>query len=311
MCMTAIVLCNFLLPNAYATESLDRIIATVNDAVITQSDLQKMIGQIKKQFSANNMAQPPADVLNKQVLDQVINKKLQIQAAEQAGINVSEEDVTKAINVIASQNKVTVAQLTEKIGEQGMSFAEYRKEIHDEIQMQQIQQQEVGSKITITPQEVEDFIRSKAFQASNTKEYHLEDILVAVADTPTSEQVVAAKKHAEELLAKIHNGASFQDISTAESGVDLGWRKLAEIPTAFSEQLIHLKANDIMGPIQTPNGFHLVRLAGTRDSKGQLSAEDQKKQVHQLIFQRKFEQAMQSWVTRLRSAATINMNPEG
>jgi len=299
------------------SESLDRIAAVVNDTVITESELNTAINQIKKQMRGGNVSYPPKDILRKQVLDQLINKKLEIQLADQAGIHVTDVEIDKAVGNIAKANKFSVKELYEKVESQGMTKKEYRAEIHDEMLFQQIQQQAVGAKLTISPQEVDDFMRSKTWQAYNTKEYHLEDILVSLPEAPSPQDVAAAKKRADEILAKIHRGTSFSDIAAAESGNnnalqggDLGWRKLPEIPPLFSNELIHMKPNDILGPLQTPNGFHIVRLVGVRTVAMKMTPQEQRKQVEQLIYQRKLEEATQSWMTKLRSEAFINLHPE-
>lgn len=296
---------------------LDGIVAIINDQVITQTELNEAMNAIKKQLEASNTTLPPKEVLRKQVLDQLINKKLQLQLGERMGVHVTDEEVNKAINGIAEGNKVTLAELMQKVNASGVSTSEYHKEIQEELLLQQIQQQAVGSKINITPQEVDDFTRSKTWQAYNTKEYHLEDILITLPETPSPQQIAASKKRAVDTLAKIRHGMSFSEAAASESGEtnamqggDLGWRKLPEIPSAFADQLIHMKANDIMGPIQTPNGFHIIRLIALRNAGGQLKPADEHMQIQQLIFQRKLEEALQSWVTKLRSEAFINTNPE-
>jgi peptidyl-prolyl cis-trans isomerase SurA len=194
---------------------------------------------------------------------------------------------------------------------------EYRKEIREEILLQQVQQQAVGSKITIAPQEVSDFMRSKTWQAFNTKEYHLEDILITLPEVPSPQDVANAKKRAEEVLQKLQHGMSFNEAAAAESGDknalqggDLGWRKLPEIPSAFADKLIYLKAGELLGPVQTPNGFHIVRLAGIRSNDSKMTPEQQRMQVEQLIFQRKLEEGLQTWVAKLRGQAFINTNSE-
>ncbi len=299
-----------------SSQSLDSIVAIVNDGVITQSELNKAIDTIKKQYSHNQGSLPPADALRKQVLDQTINRKLQLELAERGGINPSDKDVEKAIQGIAKQNNMSAKQLFEKVREDGMSTAEYRKEIREEMIMQQIQQQQVASRIKVSPQEVDDFMRSAAWKASSGKEYHLEDILIALPEIPTQENIAEAKQQAETVLAKLHQGMSFQQVAMSESsntqalqGGDLGWRKLPEIPEVFSSELVHMKVNGIMGPILTPNGFHIVKLAGIRESK-KGAKDDERKQIQQLLFQRKFEEALQSWIMKLRSESYINLKPQ-
>lgn len=321
--LSSVLVCTFLM-NSYAVnvtkkneQSLDRIVAVVNKTVITQSELDTAMDRIKKQLTATHTPIPPGTILRKQVLDQLINRKLQLDLAEQAGIQVTEADVTKAINIVAQKNRITPAKLYATVAEQGLNKQEYRKEIHDEIAINRIEQQMIGGKMSISSQEVDDFMRSAAWLSYNSKEYHLEDIFIALPETPTAQDMAKAKARAEAVLAKLHQGISFREAAVAESnsskalqGGDLGWRKLPEIPSAFASRLVEMKTNDIAGPIQTPNGFHIIRVAGIRSVGMQGSKEEQRKQVQELLYQRKYEEALQSWATKLRSESFINTHPE-
>lgn len=296
-------------------QSLDQIIAIVNDAVITQSELNHAIQLAKQQLASSNMPTPPDKTLQKQVLDQLIDRKLQLQLAEQLGMHVDNTMLQKAMAQIAKENHMNVSELLERVAQSGMNVSDYKKELREQILIQQIQQQQVASKITITDQEVKDFMRSASYQASNNKEYHLEDILIALPDSPTPNDIASAKQKAAEVLAKIRNGLNFNEAAVSESGSnkalqggDLGWRKLPEVPSAFAESIMNMKEGDIAGPLQAANGFHLVRLSGLRNTS---SAAIPYKQVEQMIFQRKLEEALQSWTTKLHSEAFINMHPEG
>lgn len=292
-----------------ATQSLDQIIATVNDSPIMQSELNEAMNTIKKQMMSMRAPLPSNAALHKQVLEQLINRKLELELAAQSGIHASDADVDRVINNIAKENKFSVAELYQQVAAQGLNRNNYRKEIQDAIVLQQLQQQQVGPKVVITPEEIKDFVRSKAWQTSTMKEYHLEDILIALPETPTPSDIATAKKQAEELLAKLRKGMDFKT-AMAESGNDLGWRKLPEIPTAFANELSEMKQNDIAGPLQTSNGFHLIRLAGIRNVPTEHSASPSPKQIEQMLYQRKFEAALQSWVAKLRSEAVINLRPE-
>jgi peptidyl-prolyl cis-trans isomerase SurA len=299
------------------TESLDRIVAVVNDSVITQSELNQLLVSAKRQLQASNVSLPPSDQLRKQVLDQLINKKIQLQLAEQMGVHVSDEEVGKVVSGIAADNKLSVNELYQKVAEQGVNKENYLKDIHEQLTIQKVQQQAVGPKLSISPEEVTNFMHSKSWQASTSKEYHLEDILIALPEAPTSQDVTAARKRADEVLIKIRGGMSFSQAAVAESGEnsalqggDLGWRKLPEIPAAFANQLVNMKANELLGPVQTPNGFHIVRLAGIRSAGTKSNPDMERKQVEQLIYQRKLEEALQGWLTKLRGEAFINTHPD-
>lgn len=293
--------------------SLDKIVAVVNDDVITHSELDHALITIKSQIAQEQTPQPSEAALQKQVLDQLINKKLQLQMATQAGIRVSDDELNKAIERIASQNQISVESLYSHLNQDGMSTRDYRHEIHDQMVMQKLQQQEVVSHITISPQEIDGFLRTQAWKNNSTTEYHLEDILIPLSDAPSPQDIGAAKKQADIVMTKLKNGANFNELAQKESqgnnalrGGDLGWRKLPEIPTAFVEPVTHLKTNGLAGPIQTPNGFHIIRLADTRASAEKQSAPD-RKQIEQLLLQRKFEEAVQNWVSKLRSQAFITI----
>jgi peptidyl-prolyl cis-trans isomerase SurA len=302
---------------AKKTQHLDRIIAVVNDVIITQSELDHQITAIKTQMNANNVPLPASDILRKQVLDQLINRKVQLQYAEQSGVTMSDDDVTKAIESIAKNHNVPLAELYKKVAEQGLTRDAYRKSIQEDLLLQRVQQQNVASKVTITPQEVDNFMHSQAWLAFNTKEYHLEDILIVLPETPSPKDIAAAKKRANETLAKIKKGMSFEEAAASESGQDnalqggdLGWRKLPEIPAIFANELVKMKANELLGPIQAPNGFHIVKLAGIRSTEKQPDAAQMHAQVQQLIFQRKFEESLQNWILKIRSGAFIDTHAE-
>jgi peptidyl-prolyl cis-trans isomerase SurA len=304
---------------ATSPNALDNIVATVNDAVITQSELKHEVSTVKKQIAGNNMPLPPENALHKQVLDQLINRKLQLQLATQSNLSVTETDIDHAITQIAKLNQIPAADIYKKVGAQGMSKEDYRKELHDEILLQKIQQQEVGSKIAISPHEIDNFMHSNSLSAFGNKEYHLEDILIALPDEPTSDQITQAKHRAESILTRIQHGINFRQAAMSEStnahalqGGDLGWRKIPEIPTIFAEQVVHAKLNDIIGPIKAPNGFHLIHLAAVRDAANAAheTKVGQRQHIQQLIFQRKLEEGLQAWITKLRSAAYITIAPE-
>jgi peptidyl-prolyl cis-trans isomerase SurA len=298
-------------------QQLDGIVAIINESVITESEMDAGIERMKKQLAAANTSAPTPAEIRKHVLDQLIDRKLQLQLAEQGGLKVTDEDVNKAIAGIATQNKLSVKDLYEHVAQSGMDVSEYKKEIREEMVLQGVEQHEVGAHITILPQEIDDYMRSASWKDYNNKEYHLEDILIALPATPSPQDVATAKKQAEDVLAKIRKGMSFSQAAAADSGNsqalqggDLGWLKLPQIPPAFSTDLVHMKVNGILGPVASVNGFHIIRLSGIRNVESKGTAAEQRKQVEQLIFQRKMEEGLQSWIAKIRSEAFINTHPE-
>lgn len=296
-----------------STQSLDQMVAVVNEDLITRSELNRAMAAAKAQITQVSTSSLPSDkVLEKQVLEQLINKKLQLQIASQSGVKVSNEELDNAIQKIAEQNHISVEELYGHIQQEGLTTASYRHEIRDQITLQRLQQHEVAGKVTITPEEVTAFMKSNSFRENGTNEYRLQDILIPTSDMPSPAEIAAARTRAESVLQKLHNGANFTALAKTESrgntalqGGDLGWRKLPEIPSAFADQVTDMKKHDLAGPIQTPNGFHILYLADMRKLDDNNKTLADRKTVESMLLQQKFETAVQNWVSKLRSQAFI------
>ena len=295
-------------------QALDNVVAIVNDDVITKSELDHDLNIVKTQIAREQMPIPPNDVLQKQVLDQMINKTIQLQLAKLGGIEISDTDLDKAVSEIAERNQLSVKMLYQRLQEEGMSLNDYREGMRERLTMQNLQQQEVSNRLSVSEQEVTNFINSKVWQNNSAKEYHLEDILIPISDTPSTEEILSAKKRALDVLTQLNQGKNFNELAQSESGDsralkggDLGWRRIPEIPSAFAADVIKMQAKSIAGPIQTPNGFHIIRLAEVR-SVGGKQEEPSRKQIEQLLLQRKFEEAVQNWVSKLRNQAFVVVN---
>lgn len=320
--MKKILICTFLfcllgcrLSFANANQPLDTIAAVVNDDVITTSELNHAMELVKLQLFQEKASVPDAKVLQKKVLDELINKKLQLQLATQAGIKTTDAELNAAISGIAKQNNISVDDLYQRLNQEGMKTNDYRNEMRDQMTLHHLQQAEVINRIHITPQEIKSFMNSNLWQDQSTQEYHIEDLLVPLPDAPTPAQVMAAKKEARALAAlytpeqKLSALAKKLPAGTkvkVQTG-DLGWRKMAEIPSIFSEQVQRMKAQEISEPIHAPNGFHVIRLSAVRSSNPN-RANLNSKQVENLVMQRKFEQGVEQWLSKLRSTAFIVIN---
>jgi peptidyl-prolyl cis-trans isomerase SurA len=301
--------------NVFASEPLDKIVAVVNDDVVTQSEYDSAMRIIKTQMSQQNMPMPGETALQKQVMDQLINKKVQLQVAKAVGINISDADLNNAVGKIAQQNNISDAELYSKIEQEGFSMVAYRGELREQMTIQRLQQQEVINHINVAPDEVNNFLTSKAWVSNSSNEYRLDDILIPVSDSPSTEELNKAKKYADNIIGKLKKGANFGTVAQTESasnainGGDLGWRSLAEIPSAFGDEVINMKKNSVAGPIQTANGFHVIRLVDVRNTDAKQQAPD-RKQVESLLMQRKFEEAVQNWVSKLRGQAYVVVKTE-
>ncbi len=324
---TLIALSSLLLsPVVFASQALDGIAAIVNDSAVTQSEVSQATETIKAQMQSANTPIPPAAVLKKKVLEQVVDRKLQLQAAAQSGIKITDAEVDKTIDSIAKENGVTADELYSKVAVQHLTRSEYRKEIREELTLQQIQQQQVGSKVTINPDEVKNFMRSKEWQAatasspaSSVKEYHVEDLVVLLPDGASAEATANAKSQAQALFAKAKQGATYSSLvnpndKTVEND-DLGWRKLDELPSVFASQVANAKKGNVIEPVKAGNGFHIVRVVDARQEKNPATTANAmptptEKEAEQMVYQRKFAQVLKKWLAQLHNQAVINLHPD-
>ena len=252
---------------AEAAQPLDKVVAVVNDNVITASELEAQVDVLRQQITAKNMQIPAEPVLRKQVLQHLIDVDLQLQLAKKNDIVIDNTDLNEAIERIAGSNKLTLTQLREAVVKEGLSWESYRENIRKEMLINRIQQKAVGKEVVISAQQVNDYLKTANHSDNTQQTYHLQNIVIPLPEEPTTEQVNKAKEKARSLLTKIKGGDDFNRMAIAESsgeyaleGGDLGERHLAELPEVFAQQVIGMKAGEVVGPLRTGNGFQLIKL---------------------------------------------------
>jgi peptidyl-prolyl cis-trans isomerase SurA len=257
---------------ASASQPLDGIVAVVNDDVIVRSELQAEIDLVLPELQARGAAIPSRDVLEEQVLERLILKRLQLQQAKQLGIEVDEETLNKALEGIAARNGLTLDELRVTLQEGGVDFNHFREDTRAQILTSQLQQQAVYRNVRVTDAEVDRFLEKEGDSLVKRREVKLQHILVALPDNPSSAQVTTARAKAERLLRQLHAGADFASLAAAESdgrraleGGDLGWFPMSEVPTLAVDAAQTLAKGEITEPIRSPSGFHLIKIA---DIKG-------------------------------------------
>ncbi|MEJ2180243.1 MAG: peptidylprolyl isomerase [Gammaproteobacteria bacterium] len=258
------------------SNSIDRVVAIVNDDVITYVELELEVDTIKQQLLQRQTQLPPADILQKQVLDRLVVNRIQLQYAEKRLLKVDDETLNKAIENIARQNGLGINEFRRALEASGLSYKDYRNRIRDEMVIARLQQREVIRKISVTDQEIEDFLANQDLQGRDKEEYHLQHILLVVPEAAAPERIQAVKQKAQQLLSQLNAGEDFAQLAIAQSdgqqalnGGDLGWRKLAEIPTLFSGLVVNMNVGDISSLIRSPSGFHIVKLTDKRSSDAQ------------------------------------------
>ncbi|WP_251977872.1 peptidylprolyl isomerase [Salinicola avicenniae] len=287
---------------------LDRIVAVVNDDAIMQSQLRSRVTQARGQLQSNDIAMPSEAALQRQVLDRMIVEQIELQMAEDANLSVDETQLNTAMRGIAQGNGLDLDQFADRLEQQGQTLAEVREQVRRELLIRQVQQSQVASRVTVSDREVDRFLEQRS--ENSDVAYHLAQILVAVPQSPTPEQVTQAQAEAQDLYRQLQQGADFQQLAVAESdgaqalqGGDLGWRPATQIPTIFADVIPALADGEVSEPIRSPSGFHLVQRLGTRGGDGgQLTRE----QASQAIFQRKVSDELEAWTQEIRASAYVD-----
>lgn len=259
------------LQNAQAArQSLEKIAAVVDNSVILQSDFDAEYRRIQRRISGQGNSLPPENVLRKQVLEHLILKEVQLQAAARKGIRIDNNMLNDQIANIAAQNKISVAQLKTQVELDGTIYADYRNILLEEMTLQQLRQRSVYDRVIISEQEIEDYLAQNPI-GSEQLEYQLKHILLAVPEEASADDIQAAQTKAQSIYEKVQSGESFSDLAIANSdgqkaldGGDLGWFKRPQVPTIFGKALDKLQKGQTAAPIRSASGFHLVQLVELR-----------------------------------------------
>ena len=271
--------------NAQPVE-IDHVVAVVNNDIVLQSELDKRIRLVTEQISAKGQQLPPADVIQKQVMQRLIMEHIQLELAQQQGIRVSETELNGYINNIAQQNGMTLEQFRDSLIAEGQIWADAREQIRREILLARIQQTSVNRRISVSEQEIRNFLKSS--EAQDQSAFKLRNILIAIPEQASRADQQAAQAKAQKILTALDQGKSFAELATANSdagnalqGGELGWRKADELPAELADHLKTLQKGQHTAPIATPSGYLILQV---EDRKGQQQAViDQTKVRHILI----------------------------
>jgi peptidyl-prolyl cis-trans isomerase SurA len=250
---------------------LDRIIAIVNNEVITQGELNDQMSMVSKNLQKQGTALPPQDALQKQLLERMINDLIQVQEAKETGIRIDDSTLDKTLQRIADENSVSMTEFRRLLEQDGITWAKFREDIRSQVTMSRLREREVEGNVGVTEAEVDTQIALEAREATTDQEYRLAHILVLVPEQATTQQVDARRKRALQALGELRKGAEFAQISAQYSdapdalqGGSLGWRAANRLPAIFVEAINVLKPGETSDILRSPNGFHIVKLLDKR-----------------------------------------------
>lgn len=285
-CLALALLTPLLNANTSAAERIDGIAAIVNEEAVTLSELEAETRTVKAQLQQQKGSLPSEAALQKQVLERLIIKHLKQQIAERNNIIIDDETLNRALNSIAKQNNMSLAQLRSVIERDGFDFNLYRENIRAEILHGRLRQRHVDNRINITTAEIDQFLKQQEKSGGSEDEYQLGHILVSLPEGANAETIQAARQRAQSILDRLARGEEFARLAIAESdgqqalsGGDLGWRKLGEIPALFANTVSEMKKGAVSPLIRNPSGFHIIRLNDVRGGERHIVAQNHARHI--------------------------------
>lgn len=256
---------------------LDRIVALVDEGVVLQSELEARIAEIEESAARANQPLPPPAQFREEVLDSLILESIQTQLAERVSIRFGDDEINRILVTMADNNNMTFDEYLNVLNEAGV-YLQTREQVRKQMTLQELQRGMVNRRIQITEQEIDNFLNSETGRELIAPDFFVEHILI-----PTSAEESAASKqgklrYAADLVARIREGEDFVQVKAAArqaglfqvSGTEFGWRKAEQLPNLFREVVEGMEVNDVEGPIEAGNGFHIIQLMNKAGGPNQM-----------------------------------------
>ena len=261
-------------PQAEVQQAANYIVAVVNSEPVTNIEVQRELQRLVQQMTQQRRALPDRKEMARQVLDNLINQKVQLQSASETGIRVDDAAVDQAVQNIARQNQMDVAELQRRIAQDGLAFSQFRAQLREQLILTRLREREVEPRVRVSDLEVDQYLRD---QQSNTDpastEINLAQILVSVPDNATAQQIDALQGKAQKALERSRAGddfavlvREFSDAADRANGGQLGLRTADRYPPLFLEATQNLEVGGVSAVVRSAAGFHVLKLLERRSA---------------------------------------------
>ncbi|EMD9272787.1 peptidylprolyl isomerase SurA [Cronobacter malonaticus] len=256
-----------------APQVVDKVAAVVNNGVVLESDVDGLMQSVKLNANQAGQQLPDDSTLRHQILERLIMDQIMLQMGQKMGVKISDDQLDQAIANIAKQNNMTLDQMRSRLAYDGLNYNTYRAQIRKEMIISEVRNSEVRRRVTILPQEVETLAEQVGNQNDASTELNLSHILIPLPENPTADQVSEAEAQARSIIDQARNGGDFSKLAITYSadqqalkGGQMGWGRIQELPSVFAQALSTAKKGDVIGPIRSGVGFHIIKV---NDLRGQ------------------------------------------
>ncbi|HEU4460396.1 MAG TPA: peptidylprolyl isomerase [Methylibium sp.] len=258
-------------PSRGAAQSADYIVAVVDRELVTNSEVEQRIAGARREAQQSGQPLPSAGELRRQVIDQLIEERAQLSAARDSGVRVDDPELDRAVANVAQQNRLTLPELRERLARERIDFARFRANLRDQILLERVREREVQNRIKISDADVDALIASRA-SGMAPPEFNVAQLLFALPESATPEQVEAKRQLAERALARARGGEDFTKLvnelseGAKEQGGALGLRALDRLPDLFATAVKDLRAGAVVSQlVRSGAGFHVLKVIDRRD----------------------------------------------
>ncbi len=289
---------------------VDRVIAVVNDEVIMMSQLQEAVIMYQRETKAPPPTGSELEALQRKLLGQMVDLRLQVQEARREKAEVSEDELRTTLDDLVRRNGGDRAQFEVQLRQQGLTWEALRRELRDQLLAQRIRSRRVSRRATVTEAEVDAYMAENRGKLETGLRYHARHIAVLAQPSEQPGAWERAKAEIDTMTARLGEGVDFAALAgeRANDGsvvvADLGWLTRGELEPAFEEPILRLAKGGVTAPIKAAAGYHLFRLEDREELTPQMLVEA-RQQARDVLFQRKVQERLDEWLEGLRRRALI------
>jgi peptidyl-prolyl cis-trans isomerase SurA len=290
----------------------DYIVAVVNSESVTANEVAQRMQKLRDEQAQRGGPAPTTAELHKMALDQLVEERVLVTYARENGVKVDDAEVDRAVANIAGSNKLTTAQLRERLGQQGMDWGAFRTNIRDQILIERVREREVVAHIRVTDSEINDYLAKQRGPQAAKEQVNLAQILVTVPERASDDVVAQRKARAEEALARVNNGEPFEQVAREMSedankakGGEMGARPLDRYPDLFVNAVRDLKVGAVTPLIRSGAGFHILKVVSRGQDSGMTIVQTR---VRHIVMRPTAQSSVQQTEDRLREMRQAIMN---
>ena len=250
---------------------VDRVVAVVNKDVITLTELAERTARAEAELRRQRIAAPERTALERQVLERLVLVKAQVQLAESTGMRVDALQLDRAVQRVAENNGMALAEFRRALERDGVDFESFRAELRQQILLARLREREVDDRVQVSEAEIDAYLLEHKASLASAIEYDVAHILVRLPEQARPEQVEQARVRAARVREEAQGGADFARLAASHSdagdalqGGALGWRTPGRLPELFAEALGDMQPGAVSALLRSPAGFHVVKLLGRR-----------------------------------------------